>query len=83
MSVTIYSIYSQLPPIFGVCLLHLQSKDAPCYDDRDPLNISYDNLVVMLAQILFTGANFADLSLYIYLGIFILNSIVILYIACY
>jgi hypothetical protein len=36
LSVTIYSIYSQLLSISGGCLLNLQPKDVPCRGVRDP-----------------------------------------------
>jgi hypothetical protein len=34
-----YSVYSQLPSIPTGRLLHPQPGDAPCYGDRDPLNM--------------------------------------------
>jgi len=33
-----YSMYSQLPYMFGGSLLHPQPHDAPCHGDRDPHN---------------------------------------------
>jgi hypothetical protein len=36
---TAYSIYLLLPYKFGGRLLHPQPEDAPCHDDRDPLNM--------------------------------------------
>jgi len=33
---TAYSIYSQLPPISGGCLLGPLPEDAPCRTDREP-----------------------------------------------
>jgi hypothetical protein len=38
LSAIAYGTYSQLSSISGVCLLHPQPEDAPCHDDRDPLN---------------------------------------------
>jgi hypothetical protein len=37
LSATAYSIHSQLPSISGGRLLHPQPEDAPCGDDKGPI----------------------------------------------
>jgi len=47
---TAYSMYSQLLPISGGCLLHPQTEDALWSGDRDPHNMTYHKIKRFKAQ---------------------------------